>query len=271
VPIAYHGRTYEEGKKIGMKDAFKAVYTIVRYCRWEAPSGDVGELTLRRMAKLAPYNRWLHERFDDHLGKRILEVGSGVGNQTRYFVDDRERVIASDIEAHYVRELLTRFGEKRHVRIASYHFPLTDGARAELEAEHVDTVVCLNVLEHIEDDRGTLRDFASVLVPEGRLVLLVPSHKALYGSLDEHLRHFRRYDRDELEQLVREAGFEIDHMRFINRPGVLGWYLNSRVLKRRVLPRGQLSAFKWLMPILRLEERRPPSFGMSLLVLAHRS
>ncbi len=270
VPIAYHGRTYEEGKKIGVKDAFKALYTILRFCRWEAPSADVGEITLRRMAKLAPYNRWLHDRFGDHLGRRILEVGSGVGNQTRYFVDDRERVIASDIEAHYVRELTNRFAEKRHVRIASYHFPLTGEARAELEAEKVDTIVCLNVLEHIADDRGTLRDFASVLVPKGRLVLLVPSHKALYGSLDMHLRHFRRYDRAELERLVCESGFEIDETRFLNRPGVFGWWLNSRVLKRRVLPKRQLSAFKWIMPMLRLEEQRPPSFGMSLLVLARK-
>ena len=105
VPISYNGRTYEEGKKIGLKDAFKAVWVLLRYWRWEAPADDVGAITLRRMATLAPYNRWLHERFEHYLGQRILEVGSGVGNQTRFFVDDREQVIASDIEPHYLREL----------------------------------------------------------------------------------------------------------------------------------------------------------------------
>jgi SAM-dependent methyltransferase len=162
VPIAYHGRTYEEGKKIGLKDAFKAAYTIVRYSRWEAPKDDIGAITLRRMTRLQEYNRWLHDRFDAYLGRRILEVGSGVGNQTRYFAD-RERVIASDIEPHYVRELLARFEGRPNVRVASFRFPLSERQRADLHDEQVDSIVCMNVLEHIEDDEATLRDFASIL------------------------------------------------------------------------------------------------------------
>ncbi len=270
VPISYHGRTYEEGKKIGLKDAFQAVWTILRFARWEAPEGDVGAITLRRMARLAPYNAWLHDRFDAFLGSRILEVGSGVGNQTRFFVE-RERVVASDIESHYVRELKARFGTRSNVRVASFRFPLSDGDRADLAAERVDTIVCLNVLEHIEDDRGTLADFARVLPPGGRLVLVVPAMKALYGSLDVYLRHYRRYDREELRSLVASSGFAVDSVRYLNRPGVLGWWLNSRVLKRKVLPKGQLAAFKLLLPLLRLEEKADPSFGMSLLLLAKRT
>ena len=271
VPISYNGRTYEEGKKIGLKDAFKAIWVLIKYCRWEAPADDVGAITLRRMASLAPYNRWLHERFEHYLGSRILEVGSGVGNQTRFFVDDREQVIASDIEPHYVRELVGRFGDKKNVRIASYGFPLSASDVDELQSSKVDTIVCMNVLEHIEDDRTTLSDFARVLPSGGHLVLLVPSMKALYGTLDKHLNHFRRYSMDELRSAVTAAGFEIETLRFLNRPAVFGWWLSSRVLKRRVMPKGQLKAFKWVMPLLRLEEKNEPGFGLSLLVLARRT
>jgi 2-polyprenyl-3-methyl-5-hydroxy-6-metoxy-1,4-benzoquinol methylase len=270
VPISYAGRTYEEGKKIGLKDAFKAVWTLLKYWRWEAPEGDVGAITLRRMAMLAPYNRWLHERFATYLGKRILEVGSGVGNQTCYFIDDRDRVVASDIEPHYVRELTGRFGDRRNVRIASYRFPLRENDRHELQTEGIDTIVCMNVLEHIEDDSSTLGDFARVLPAGGRLVLLVPSLKALYGTLDKHLNHFRRYDQHDLRSKLTAAGFTIDDMRFLNRVAVPGWWLNSRVLRRTVMPKGQLRFFKWIMPLLRLEEKRPPRFGLSLLVLARK-
>ncbi len=270
VPISYHGRTYEEGKKIGLKDAFQAVWVILKFFRWEAPADDVGAITLRRMARLAPYNAWRHGRFEGHLGNRILEVGSGVGNQTRFFVD-RERVVASDIEAHYVRELTAKYGGRSNVRIASFRFPLTDADRADLAAAKIDTIVCLNVLEHIEDDRGTLADFARVLPPGGRLALLVPAMPSLYGTLDVHLRHYRRYGREALTALVKEAGFAVDDVRFLNRPGVAGWWLNSRVLRRRVLPKGQLAAFRWLLPLLKAEEKRPPSFGMSLLVLARKT
>ena len=166
VPISYNGRTYEEGKKIGFKDAVKAAWVLLKYSRWEAPTGDVGAITLRRMAALTPYNRWLHERFERFLGDRILEVGAGVGNQTRFFVDERGLVIASDVEAHYLRELTARFAERSNVRIASFRFPLSCAAKEELIASKVDTIVCLNVLEHIEDDSAALRDFAAVLPPE---------------------------------------------------------------------------------------------------------
>jgi SAM-dependent methyltransferase len=155
--------------------------------------------------------------------------------------------------------------------VASYRFPLDPASRDELRRERVDTIVCLNVLEHIEEDAATLEDFASVLEPGGRLVLLVPAMPALYGSLDIHLNHFRRYDRAPLGELVTRAGFDVQTLRYLNRPGVFGWWLNSRVLKRRVLPRGQLAAFRWIQPLLRLEETSDPSFGMSLLVLATRS
>jgi glycosyltransferase involved in cell wall biosynthesis len=270
VPISYHGRTYEEGKKIGLKDAFQAVWTILKYFRWEAPKNDIGAITLRRMSHLGPYNAWLHARFDGYLGQRILEVGSGVGNQTRFF-DDRKRVVASDIEPHYVRELRTRYKGRSNVRIGSFQFPLSEADADDLAGERIDTVVCLNVLEHIEDDQGALSGFARVLGAGGHLVLLVPAMPSLYGTLDVHLRHFRRYDRDALKAMVEEAGFAVEGIRYLNRPGVLGWWLNSKLLKRRVLPKGQLAAFRGILPFLRLEEKSAPSFGMSLLVLAQKT
>jgi ubiquinone/menaquinone biosynthesis C-methylase UbiE len=221
------------------------------------------------MAKLAPYGKWVHDRFDHYLGDRVLEVGSGVGNQTMHFAH-RERVIASDIEPHYLTELRTRFGRRPNVRIASFTFPLTADARDDLWGERIDSIVCLNVLEHIEKHVETLADFRTVLQPGGRLALLVPAHQALYGTLDVNLNHFRRYDLEGLKTLVSEAGFQVESIRYLNRPGMFGWWLNSRVLKRKVLPKGQLAAFKWMKPFLKLEENHPPGFGLSLLVLARK-
>ena len=269
VPISYHGRTYREGKKIGFRDGLVAIWAMLKYARWEAPTDDVGAITLRRMSRLASYNAWLHARFDAYLGQRILEVGSGVGNQTRYFIE-RERVVASDIEPHYVRELAGRFGQRSNVRIASFRFPLSPEAGADLRDERLDSIVCLNVLEHIEDDVATLRSFADILDSGGHLTLLVPAMPALYGTLDKHLNHFRRYDKTPLRDLVTAAGFEVESIRYLNRPAVFGWWLNSRILKRRVLPRVQTNAFRLLLPLLKLEERHEPSFGMSLLVLARK-
>jgi glycosyltransferase involved in cell wall biosynthesis len=270
VPISYHGRTYEEGKKIGWKDAFSALWTIVKHGLREAEDPkNVGHVTLARMGKLHGYNAWMVEQFRPALGNRILEIGAGFGNVTRLLIP-RERVVASDLDAVALEYLRGVFRDQAGVRIASYKFPLSAPERAELAAERLDTIVCCNVLEHIEDDRATLADMAAVLAPGGRLILLVPAHQALFGTLDVHLHHFRRYEKAELESKIVEAGFELSSCRFLNRPGVLGWWVNGKLLRRRVLPRAQLSAFKLVMPILEREARNPPSWGLSLLAIAQK-
>ena len=270
VPISYYGRTYEEGKKIGWKDAFSALATIVRHGLREAEDPrNVGHVTLSRMARLEPYNRWLVSRFERAVGQRVLEIGAGFGNITRH-LKGRELLVASDLDPIAIEYLRGVFRDDPSVRVASYHFPLDARARDEIRALEVDTVICLNVLEHIEDDRATLADIRDALKPGGRLVLLVPAFARLYGTLDEHLHHFRRYEKAELDAKVREAGFAIEELRFVNRPGIFGWWLNGRVLRRRVLPRSQLFAFKLLMPMLKREEEQPPSSGLSLLAIARK-
>jgi len=270
MPISYYGRTYEEGKKIGWKDAFSALWTIVRHSLREAEDPrNVGHVTLARMARLEPYNAWLADRFRTVLGSRVLEIGAGFGNMTRHLVP-RQLLVASDLDPVALEHLRGVFREHASVRVASYRFPLTDAEREEIRALRVDTVVCLNVLEHIEDDVATLANLYDVLVPGGHLVLVVPALARLYGTLDEHLRHFRRYEKEELEDKVRGAGFTLVESRFLNRPGIFGWYVNGKILRRRVLPRGQLAAFKLLMPMLEKEAKNPPSTGMSLLAIGRK-
>ena len=270
VPISYYGRTYEEGKKIGWKDAFSALWTILRHSLRETEDPrNVGHVTLARMARLEPYNRWLAERFEGYVGSRVLEIGAGFGNMTRHLLP-RELLMASDLDPVALEYLRGCFREDSSVRVASYRLPLDPAEREEVSGLRFDTVVCLNVLEHIEADTATLGDLFEVLAPGGRLILVVPALAWLYGSLDEHLRHFRRYDKKELEKKVRDAGFVLEDCRFLNRPGIVGWYVNGRILRRRVLPRGQLAAFKLLMPFLKREETNPPSVGMSLLAVGRK-
>jgi glycosyltransferase involved in cell wall biosynthesis len=270
VPISYYGRTYEEGKKIGFADGFSAVWTMLkfRFREVEDPR-NVGHVTLARMARLNGYNQWLHDFYEPYLGRRILEIGSGFGNMTRYFAD-RERVLASDLDPVACETLRAAYRDSRNVSVESLRLPLPPLEIARLRSEKLDTVVCLNVLEHIEDDRASLANFREVLESGGRAILLVPAIPRLYGSLDRALHHFRRYSREELTAKLEGAGFQIEAMRFLNRPGVFGWYLNSRILRRRVLPKGQLKMFSLLMPMLRRETSRPPAFGMSLLAIARK-
>ena len=277
VPISYHGRTYDEGKKIGWKDAVSALWTIFKHrFRETEDSGNVGHVTLARLAKLEPYNRWLVGRFAHAVGRRVLEIGAGFGNLTRHFAERnprepaRELVVASDVDPVAVEYLKGTFRDNPIVRVASYRFPLTPSDREGLRALAIDTIVCCNVLEHIEDDESALADMASILPAGGRLVLLVPALAWLYGTLDEHLRHFRRYEKEGLEEKLSRAGFTIEDCRYVNRIGILGWFVNGRLLRRRVLPKTQIRAFRLFLPLLRREENNPPSSGLSLLAVARR-
>jgi SAM-dependent methyltransferase len=230
------------------------------------PGDRTGAATLERMAAAPRYNRWMFERLRPWVGHRVLEIGAGIGNMSA-FLTDRERVVLTDTEDYYLGRLRARFEGERHVTVAELRLPAVE---PRLKAERLDTVVCLNVLEHIENDRQTLLDMHDVLKPGGRLILLVPALQKLYGTLDVHLRHFRRYEKAELTEKLSAAGFSIEDCRFVNRPGVLGWWVNGKLLRRRVLPRGQLAGFRLLMPLLRREETNPPSTGMSLLATARK-
>ncbi|HKD17745.1 MAG TPA: methyltransferase, partial [Thermoanaerobaculia bacterium] len=192
------------------------------------------------------------------------------GNMTRQLLG-RELIVASDLDPVALEYLRGAFRDEPEVRVASYRLPLEEGQRAEIRALGIDTVVCLNVLEHIEDDAGTLADFFALLPSGGRVVLIVPALARLYGTLDQHLHHFRRYEKAEIEEKLRAAGFAVEDCRFLNRPGIVGWYLNGKILKRKVLPSGQLAAFRLMLPLLRREEANPPSTGMSLLAIGRKA
>ena len=222
-------------------------------------AGYTGLENLEAMEHAHKYNAFLHGLIREHLtGREIMDFGAGAGTFAIPASSDYGRVIC--VEPDGVLH--------DHLRQAGLEVVKDLAAVAECS---VDAIYSFNVLEHIEDDEGTLRDCAAVLPEGGRLVLLVPAMRALYGTLDVHLSHFRRYEKAPLRQLLERTGFVVDDLRFVNRVAVFGWWLSSRVLKRKVLPKDQLAVFKLIMPLLKLEEKRPPSFGLSLLALARRA
>ncbi len=267
VPISYHGRDYWEGKKIGWRDGIAAVATILRYALVDdAENEHAGYRILRRMQKVSRYNRWMWEQLEGSIGKSVLEVGSGVGNMTRFLLRC-DHVIATDIDERYLRILRHLFGKYRHVQIE--RLDLAEPAAAG-QGIDVDTILCLNVLEHIERDDVALTSLYRRLAPGGRLVLLVPALAALYGSLDRALDHYRRYSREELLEKLATAGFEVERSWFFNLLGVAGWYVNSRILRRKTFPPVQLTLYDRLVPLFRLESRLRLPVGMSLIAIARR-
>ncbi len=136
-----------------------------------------------------------------------------------------------------------------------------------------DTVVLLNVLEHIPDDHQALGDIYESLAPGGKMILWVPAFEALYSKFDQRIGHYRRYRRNELLDLVHNVGFGQSTARYANLPGFFAWWLVVRVLRRSPTA-GRLASIydRFFIPVIRRVERvvRPP-IGQSLLVIAQRS
>ena len=229
----------------------------------------VGIETLLRMADVVAYNDWVYRQIAPYLGQHLLEVGSGIGNMTGYYAD-RSRLVCVDLLAESLALVREKLGDRPNLHTVHGDICAPE-TKATLQSFEFDTAVMLNVLEHIRDDAGALQAIRDVLVPGGRLVLLVPALRPLYGSLDQELGHYRRYERLELQTLVRGTGYELERLWYMNLPGILGWYTNARITKSKLLPRRQLALFNVLAPLFeRLERRFPPPVGQSLIAIARK-
>jgi glycosyltransferase involved in cell wall biosynthesis len=265
VPISYHGRQYSEGKKIGWKDAFQALWTIARFrITPDIGRDDEGFTTLRRIDALHRYTAFLWDLIRPYVGRRVLEVGSGTGAMTRHLAS-REYVVATDLDQQYVELLRRTYAGKPNVAVRQ--LDLARLSEDGLAPRSFDTVVCSNVLEHVEDDGAALRAMRDLCVPGGRVVLIIPAFRQLYGAIDEAIGHYRRYTRPEIEAKLAAAGMDVEHVSYFNCLGMFGWWLNAVVLRRRSVPGLQARVNDRLTPLLRLERRLGPPVGMSLLAV----
>jgi 2-polyprenyl-3-methyl-5-hydroxy-6-metoxy-1,4-benzoquinol methylase len=218
------------------------------------------------MTRAKNYFAWHSRLVVRELGQRVVEVGCGIGNFTALLLD-RDLVVTLDCEEACVENLRERFPGRGNLRTL-----VCDAGTAafrDLGRFRPDSVVCVNVLEHIEDDLGTLRAMAEILVPNGVIVLLVPAFEALYGPIDRNLGHYRRYRRRSLAKLANAAGLEIRKLHYVNAAGFFGWWVNARVLKRETQSETQIAIFdRWMVPVVSaLEGAIPPPFGQSLLAV----
>ena len=228
---------------------------------------SIGAETLRRMSGLDRYNDWIIEHITPWVGDNVLEAGSGIGNISRYFLD-RKKLILTDIRDDYLAILKDKFRYLPKVLFEVYDL---EKSGAHLRNRGIDTIVALNVLEHIKDDTFALREMASILSPGGYLILQLPAHRFLYGSLDRKLNHFRRYTIREIREKLEANGFTAERFFRMNMFGAIGWFLYSRILKRELLPKGPLSVFDLLTPVFMAIERTVPvPIGLSIIAVGRK-
>lgn len=237
-----------------------------------AGSSFGADVELERLAQAEHFFGWIADELEPHLGHRILEVGAGIGTVSLQLLDrlPGAQVTALEPDPKLHDELVAR--TKRHSTMQTLNVTSTDLLQSDM-APAFDSVVYVNVLEHILDDVGELRTAHDLLVPGGTLAIFVPALTRLYGSLDFKSGHHRRYHRDTLSQVITDAGFELVDVRYLDMLGVAPYFLMYRLLDVQSL--GSVSSTGYdrvIVPVSRALQRLAPHppFGKNLLAIARR-
>ena len=266
VPVSYLGRSYSEGKKIGLRDAVLALWAIVRFSLSDDiyRADEYGSQILARLSRTPRFNAWMADTIRPFCGEHLLEIGSGVGNLSRKLLP-RMEYIASDINPLYL-QTLSNLTEGRPYLLPAY-CDVSDLQTFPRSERGFDTVICLNVIEHVADDHKSLLNIRSVLSKGGRAIVLVPQGEWNYGTLDEVLGHHRRYTRETLTRLAHDCGMQIQHMIEFNRIGTIAWFLNGKLLKRRSFGLVQIWMLNLIAPLMKAFDRFLPFPPLSLIAV----
>jgi glycosyltransferase involved in cell wall biosynthesis len=267
VPISYHGRTYEEGKKIGWKDGVKALGVILRF--WLIDDLYVepyGRGFLNTLTGTPQYLSWIARIVRPHVGNTVLELGAGIGNISGRLMGRRLLYVAAEKDPLYLHALRNRFLRTPNVSVLQLDPDRPEDF--ETAGGPFDTVLCVNVLEYVADPGTVIEAAARVLTPGGSIIILVPQGPGLFGSLDIKLGYLRRFSTTQLATLLQTHGFAIETMYQLNKIGMLGWLIYGKVLRRERISKVMLKIFDKTVWLWRRVDGLMPWPGLSLVVVA---
>ena len=232
-----------------------------------------GQSTLEAIAMADKFNKWMFNTILPFCSDKILEIGSGIGNISQFFLESGLRITLSDIRNNYCDALRQKFyGAKTLDDVL-----LIDLADQDFEKRYAkyqgafDTVFSLNVIEHIKDDRLALKNCRYLLKNGGFLIILVPAYQFLYNTFDVELGHYRRYTKSTLRSLFLTNGLDISHSQYFNIMGTLGWFFSGKVLKKKSIPEGQMGLYNTLVPIFKVIDKITlQRFGLSVIVVGRK-
>jgi glycosyltransferase involved in cell wall biosynthesis len=267
VPISYHGRTYEEGKKIGWKDGLKALAVILHF--WlidDLYVTSYGRGLLNNLTGTPQYLSWLTRVLRPHLGDTVLEIGAGIGNLTGRLMARKLNYVAVENDPLYLHALRNRFLRTPNVTVCKLD-PQNPADYARWE-QKFDSILCVNVLETVKNPEGVLESVGGCLKAGGVVIVLVPQGPRLYGSLDRALGHVQRFSGSGLRRLLEGSGFQEVRLHQLNRFGTVSWWIYGKLLGRKRIPKVALKLFDKTVWLWRRIDGVLPWRGLSLIAIA---
>jgi len=230
----------------------------------------VGKINLDVIAEADKFNRWMYNNIKPFCKGKILEIGSGIGNISNFFIQDNFELMLTDIRQGYCSKLEILYSNNKCF-LGTEVLNLTDIDFDVKYTKHIgqyDTVFALNVVEHIYDDMLAFKNCHKLLNRGGHLIILVPSYQKLYNNFDKELGHYRRYNKATISNLFLKSKFNIIHKQYFNFFGIFGWYLTGSLLKKKTIPRNQMKFYNLLVPIFKIIDKLLfNSVGLSTIVV----
>ncbi len=222
------------------------------------------------ISKADKFNKWMYETIQAHCSGKVLEIGSGIGNISQFFLADDFQIQLTDIRDNYCDKLKQKFASYKNL-LGVENIDLVDphfDTKYPSHLEKYDTVFALNVVEHINDDNLAIANAKKLLVKGGKLIILVPAYQALYNQFDKSLEHYRRYTKENLNPLISNNQLEIIHSQYFNAIGIIGWYVSGKLQKNDSIPDGQMRLYDKLVPIFKIVDKVIfNAFGLSVITV----
>lgn len=238
------------------------------------PIDNQGEDTLKTIALANHFNKWMYNSIKPFCKGNILEIGSGLGNISEFFLHDKAKILLSDIRDYYCEELHKKYKDYNTL-LGIETMDLVDPEFDKKFGKYFnsfDTVFALNVVEHIYDDQSAVSNCYKLLKSEGHLIILVPAYQWLFNSFDKGLEHYRRYTRKRLATLFLSCDFKVNHSQYYNAAGMAGWFVSGKMQNNKTIPKGQIRLFNKLVILFKLIDKLIfNSFGLSVIMVGLKS
>lgn len=214
-----------------------------------------GMQTLEAISQAKKFNQWMYQTIAPFCQGKILEIGSGIGNISSQFIEDKQRITVSDIRDNYCSYLTNHFDQKVDDVINIDIIDPDFDKKHHHIFETFDSIFALNIVEHVKDDEVAIANCKKLLKKGGNLIILVPAYQSLYNRFDTELEHYKRYTIKNLSALFSKNELEILHRQYFNFFAIFGWWFTGSILKKKTIPEGQMKLFDAFVPIFKVVDK----------------
>ena len=228
---------------------------------------------LEAMSFAVNYHRWILDEFRPFLGKRAVEVGAGTGLFSELLLEENLDTLSLVEPSEMFEHLRKNISPIETRTEVNFHQSIFAGVHRQIAVDYKpDSIIYVNVLEHIEDDVAELSMIHQTLPENGRCFIFVPALQALYGEFDRRIGHFRRYSKKEIDEKCESAGFRILKLKYFDFAGVFPWYVKYKILKSDSLESGAVALYdKIAVPLVsRFEKYFSMPVGKNILLVAEK-